>query len=129
MLQESSQELCTSESHRAHLVVICIILPTEPDVGFGDRNNPMVGNSDAMGVPRQVLQDMVWPAKGWLRIHDPILQKQSSQEPAEVTFLRQRQTLTEEGELLGVESAPQASAELAAEHAAEHLHGQEEIGS
>ena len=89
----------------------------------------MIGNGDAMGITSQVLQDMVWPAKRWLRIHDPILLKQRSQESAEVVFIRQRQTLAEEGELSLAESAPQTSAELAAKHAAQHLHGQEEIGS
>jgi len=129
MLQEPSKELRAGESHRSLLVVIRIILPTESDFRFGDGDNPMVGNSNAMGIASQVLQDMVWPAKGWFRIHDPILPKQGAQESAEVGLVRQRYTLSEESELLGVESAPQASAELAAEDAAEHLHRQEEIGS
>src|SRR5207247_6837854 len=94
----------TSESHRAFFAVICIILPTEADFGFGDGDNPMVGDGHTMGVTSQVLQDMVWPAKRRLRIHDPILLKQRSQESAEVVFIRQRQTLAEEGELSLAES-------------------------
>ncbi len=41
--------------------------------------------------------------KRWFRIHDPILLKQRSQESAEVAFIRQRQTLNEEGELSRME--------------------------
>jgi hypothetical protein len=48
-----------------------------------------------------------------------------------VALLNTRQwlTLTEECELPGVESAAKLSAELATEHPAQHLHGQEEVGS
>jgi hypothetical protein len=46
-----------------------------------------------------------------------------------VAFIRQRQTLTEERELFGVESASQASAELATKDAAQDLYRQKEIRS
>src|SRR5262245_39835713 len=129
MQQEPAKELSAGQSHGALLVVIGIILPPESDLRFGDGDNPMVGDGNTMGITSQVLENVVWPAKGWFRIHDPILLEQSPQEPAEVAFIRQRQTLTEEGELLGVKSASQTRAEFAAEDAAEHLHRQKEMGS
>src|SRR5215468_1367911 len=46
-----------------------IILPAEPDFGFGDRENTMMGDGNAMDITGQILQNMVWPAKGWFRIH------------------------------------------------------------
>ena len=82
----------------------------------------MVGDGDAMGITGQVLEDMVWPTEGWFGIDDPILLKQRSQESAEILFIRQWQTLTEEGELSGAESASQSGAELTAEHPAQHFH-------
>ena len=75
MLQEPSKELYAIEGHRAFLAVIGIILPTEPDLRFGDRDNPMIGDGDAMGITRQVLKNVVWPTKGWFRIDDPIVLK------------------------------------------------------
>jgi hypothetical protein len=50
----------------------------------------MVGNGDAMRVTSEVLQDVLWPAKRWFRIDDPILLKQCSQESAEIAFVRRR---------------------------------------
>jgi hypothetical protein len=129
VLQKPAEELGAGESHGALLVVIRIILPAEPDLRIGDGENPMVGDGDAMRIASQVLQNVVWTAKRRLRIHDPILLKQGSQEPAEVAFIRQRQTLTEERESFGVESASQASAELATKDAAQDLYRQKEIRS
>ena len=97
MLQEAAEELCAVESHGALLAVIRIILPAEADLGFGDGENPMVGDGDPMGITSQVLQDVVWPAKRRLRIHDPIVLKQGTQESLEIAFLCQRQTVSEEG--------------------------------
>ena len=73
MLHEPPKELGAIECDGALLVVIHIILPTEANVGFGDGNNPMVGDGDAMGIASQVLKNVVWPAKRWFRIYDPIL--------------------------------------------------------
>ena len=74
----TGEELFAGESHRAFLTVIGIVLPAEADLGFGERNNPMVRDGDAMGITSQVLQDVVWSAKGWFGIDDPILLKQGS---------------------------------------------------
>src|SRR5262249_4114822 len=101
MLQEPAEEIFAGQRHGALLVVIGIILPPESDLRFANGENPMVGDGHAMGITSQVFQDVVWPAKGWFGIHDPILLKQRSQESAEILFIRQRQTLTEEGELSG----------------------------
>jgi hypothetical protein len=87
VLQEPTKELYAGEIHRALFVVIGIVLPTEVDLRFGDGDNPMVGNGHTMGIPSQVLQDVVCTAKRWLGINDPILLKQSSQESAEILFL------------------------------------------
>ena len=96
MVQEAAKELFASKTHRALLVVIRVILPAEADLRFGDGENPMVGDGDAMGITSQVLQDVVWPAKWRLRIHDPIVLKQGSHESTEVAFVGERQTVAEE---------------------------------
>ncbi|OLC96527.1 MAG: hypothetical protein AUH86_09480 [Acidobacteria bacterium 13_1_40CM_4_58_4] len=31
-------------------------------LGFGDGDNPMAGDGDAMEITSQILQDMIWPA-------------------------------------------------------------------
>ena len=87
MAEKAAKKLFAGESHRAFFAVIGIVLPTEADLGFGDRDNPVVGDSDSMGITSQVLQDMVWSAKRWFRINDPILLKQRSQKSVEVAFI------------------------------------------
>jgi len=88
MLQKSAKEFFAAEGHRAFLAVIGIILPPEPDFGFGDREKTMIGDGNAMGVAGQIVQNMVWPAKGWFRIHDPIVLKHGSEKSPEVLFIR-----------------------------------------
>jgi hypothetical protein len=88
MLQEAAKEFFAGEAHRPLFAVVGVIFPSESDLRFSEGKNPMVGDGDAMGITSQVLQDVVWFAKGWLGINDPILLKQSSQESAEILFLR-----------------------------------------
>ena len=89
----------------------------------------MVGDGDTMGITSQVLQDVVWSAKGWLGINDPVLLKQRAQETAEALFVSQRQTLAIEGELLGAKSTSQFGCEFATEYSAQDFHRKKEIGS
>jgi len=129
VLQEAAKELFVAESHRAFLIVIGVVPPSKLHLGFGDRDNPMVGDGDTMGITSQVLQDVVWSAKGWLGINDPVLLKQRAQETAEALFVSQRQTLAIEGELLGAKSTSQFGCEFATEYSAQDFHRKKEIGS
>ena len=48
--QETAQELLTGKSLGALLVVMSVILPVEGHMRLTDRDNPMVGYGDAMGI-------------------------------------------------------------------------------
>ena len=48
--KHSTHQLFTSESHRPFLVVILVIPPTEADLGFVDRNKPVIGDGHAMRI-------------------------------------------------------------------------------
>ena len=86
----------------------------------------MVGNSDPMGVSRQVVEHMFRPAKRRFGVDHPILAEQLAEEGAESPFPCQRLEAARKQELLLVKNALQARHELAAENAAEYFHGQEE---
>ena len=129
MEQEAAKKLFATESHGAFFAVIGIVLPTETNFGLGDGDNPMVGDGDAMRITSQILQDVIWPAKGRLGINDPILLKQGAHEPAEILFVGQWQTLAIKGELFGAKSSSESCPELATKDAAEDFDGQEEIGA
>ena len=66
---------------------MCIVLPSESDVGIADRENAVIGNSHAMRIASQIVQDMFWTAKRWLGVDDPVLSKQGAQECRELCFV------------------------------------------
>ena len=87
----------------------------------------MVGDGDAMGVTRQIMQHVLGAAEGRLGIDDPVLLIKRVQEDGEVRFLMERHALAEEAQLITGKEAPQSGDELAAEDATEHLDRQEEV--
>ena len=50
-----------------------IILPSKRHVSIGYLYQPMVGDRNAMGVARQIMQHVFGSAEWPLRINDPIL--------------------------------------------------------
>jgi hypothetical protein len=79
----------------------------------------MVGDGDAVGVARQIMQHMLGAAEGRLGIDDPVLSVKCAQEDGEVLLLMKRRALAEEAQLIAGKEAPQSGDELAAEDAAE----------
>jgi len=61
-----------------------VILPAKTHRGVGDREQPVVGDGDAVSVAGQVVKDVFWSAEGGLGIDDPVLLKQSAQKGDEV---------------------------------------------
>ena len=89
----------------------------------------MVGDGDAMGVARQIMQHMLGAAEGRLGIDDPVLPIKRVQEEGELLLLMERHALTEEAQLIAGKEAPQSGDELAAEDATEHLDRKQEGGT
>ena len=96
-----------------------VILPAKTHRGIGDREQSVVGDSDAMSVAGQIVKDVFCSAEGGLGIDDPVLLKQSAQKSDEVLLHCEWPTLTIEDELVVAKSTPQSSHELAAKNAAE----------
>ena len=76
VLQELEQKLLAGESHRALLIVMSIIFPSESHVLFVDGDDSMVGNSNPMSVASEILQDVFSATKRWFGIDDPVLFRQ-----------------------------------------------------
>jgi hypothetical protein len=55
------------------LTAMGVILPARTHRGIGDREQPVVGDSDAMSVAGQLVKDVFWSAEGGLGIDDPVL--------------------------------------------------------
>ena len=83
MQQKPTQELISAQGHPALLVSVRIISPPEGDHAVLKRDEPVVGNGYAMGITRQVLQDVFGSAESSFRVHDPFLTEKLPQEFAE----------------------------------------------
>ena len=64
-----------------------VVLPSEGDPGIVDGDNPVVGDGHTMCIAGQIVQDVFWTAKRWLRVDDPFFSKQGAQELREVFFV------------------------------------------
>ena len=83
-----------------------VVLPTKGDVIAIHREKAMIRDGHSVGIAGQVLQHVLWPAKGSLGINDPVFPKQSAQEGCECLLIRQRLTRAKEGKLLPLKSPP-----------------------
>ena len=75
--EESAEELRRHERHLPLLAAVGIVFPAEGYAFAVERQEPMVGNGDAMGVSAQVTQNLGGTAKGGLGIDHPVLAMQS----------------------------------------------------
>jgi hypothetical protein len=53
--EEASEEFVDVERQRANLAPVPIVFPPKRDGVVGDGNEPVIGDGDAVGVPRAVL--------------------------------------------------------------------------
>ena len=72
MKQEPPQEFLGGHRHQP-LLAVGIVFPAEGDLAFGKVHDPVVGNSDAMGIAGQVMEDMFGPTEGPFGVDHPIL--------------------------------------------------------
>ncbi len=56
--EEATEKLVDVERQRLDLAAVAIVLPPKRDGVGGDIDEPVIGNSDAVGVPREVVQDV-----------------------------------------------------------------------
>ena len=71
--EKAPQEFLNLDRQGADLTAVPIVLPPKLDgvLGYGDE--PVVGDGDPMGVPRQVVQHVRGTPEGRFRVHDPRL--------------------------------------------------------
>ena len=66
MEQETAQELVDRQSHQPFLVAVRGISPAKGDVVDGKSSEPMIGDSNAMGIVAKIAQCMFRAAEGRL---------------------------------------------------------------
>jgi len=126
MQQEPSQELLGGNCHQPLLVLMGIIFPAEGDLAIGNVYDPVVGDGDAMRVAGQIVEDMFGSSEWPLGVDYPVVTKQWPEKSTEGVLLDKLFHTAREPEFPLVKSALQTGNKLAAKHAAQHLHRQEE---
>jgi hypothetical protein len=81
--KKSAQELICGNCHDLLLAAMGIVSPTESDAIVLKGHETMVGDGYAMGVARQVVENMFGTAEGWLGVNDPVLLAELPEEVAE----------------------------------------------
>ena len=108
--------------------VVGVVLPPERDVAVLERDEATVRDRDAVRVAGEVLEDLLGAAERRLRVDDPLLATARREVAVERVVVDERGEVALEHELAATACMLEQVDELAAEHAAEHVHREEEPG-
>ncbi len=72
MEQKATDELGRLQGHGGPLTCLGIVLPAEGHVAIFKSDQTLVGDGHAMGIARQVFQDLVRSSKGFFGIDHPL---------------------------------------------------------
>ena len=70
--EKATNELVGIKRHYFGFAVLPIVLPGKAHLAIGKRNQPTVGDGDAMRVAAEISQHLFGPAEWWLGIDDPV---------------------------------------------------------
>jgi len=87
--QEAANELVGVQSHRAQLIGIAVVPPTEGDFVVVDVQQPMVRDRHSMSVAAEVVEHLCGAAERSLGIDDPIDRANGVQKAIKRTAIRQ----------------------------------------
>lgn len=124
--QEPAKELVGRKGHRARGVITLPVLPSERDLAVVKTDEAMVGDGDPMGVAGQVVENMLRPAEGTLRVDDPVDVVEGADEGPESLRVIERFQITPEAQLSPFEGPAESVQELPPEDSAEHVDRKEE---
>jgi hypothetical protein len=79
MQEKAAHELVGRQRHEFAFVVVLIIPPAEGDRSVVEGHQAMIGDRHAMRIAAQIVQDLLWSAKGRLGIHHPLRSPQGSE--------------------------------------------------
>ena len=128
--EEAANELGNGERHRLLAIapLAPVILPFERNGAVSERDQPAVGDGDAMGVARQIGQNGRGAAEWSLGIDDPFGLAQRREKRRECVARREIGVASNELQLAGVEGCQEFFEEETAEQPREDAYGQKEAG-
>ena len=128
--QEAPDELAWIERHGpvSLVPVAAVVLVAEGHAGLVERDQPAVGDGDAVGVARQIGEHGLGSGEGRLGVDEPVLLAQRRQESSEGAPVAKACMVAEELQPAGRMGLGELGQEEPPEQLGEHAHGQEEAG-
>ena len=117
MHQEAADELTAGECHCFASLAVGVVLVLKADLSVFQFQQSLIRNSDAMGIPGQIPEHLLWSAEGALRIDNPVSLHRCIDSPLECCWLCQLCQLTMELKLASLVRPLQKRDKLAAKHA------------
>src|SRR3984893_15975494 len=123
MEEEAANELGDRDSHDFALVIAAfpIVLPAEGDVGLVEIEQATVGDRNAMGVAREIGQDLLGTGAGLLGIDNPFGCAQGRESGGKCLRLVETDEIRKELQFTGIECCRQTFEEQAPEQGREHV--------
>jgi len=125
--KEPPDELGGFEAKYSQALAPGVILVAESDSGCLQGEEAVVGDGHTVGVASQVLEDRVGPAEGGLGVDDPLRASGLGEESGEGGAMSQGLKRSMEAEPSVLEDLVEEGQEFAAEEAAQHPDGKEEV--
>ena len=72
MHQKAADELTAGECHCFASLAVGVVLVLKADLSVFQFQQSLIRNSDAMGIPGQIPEHLLWPAEGALGVDNPV---------------------------------------------------------
>lgn len=99
----------------ASSVITLVLPPAQADLSVGEREEPVVGDSDAMGIAAEISQHLFGAAEWWLGVDHPVEAPEFTETTCEGLRFGKADEIAEEPQLAGLEGVLQLLQEQPAE--------------
>lgn len=123
MQEKAAQKLLGRYSHQLLFTGMSIIFPAESNLTVREVYEPVIGDGNAMGIPGQIVKNVLRATERRLSVHDPVLPKERTKKGTECRLLRKGLKTAWKDQLPFQKRSLQSCRELAAKDPTEHLHG------
>ena len=125
--KESAAELHGVETHGSHDVSLCVVFPMKTNLSVLQGQDPLIGDSDSMGVAGQVFEDLLGASEWFFGVDNPLFAPQSSYPTVPTLFFGEILEIAKEGDFSAVIGLLEVAEELTPENTTQNSNGEEEV--
>ena len=126
--RKATNELIGIKRHHFGFTILPIVLPGKAHLAVGKRDQPTVGDGDAMRIAAEISQHLFGPAEWRLGIDDPVGPSELIEPLGKRGGIGETGEITKKAQLASHEGSLQLLQKQAAEQPREDAHRQEEAG-